>query len=142
MNINDLEVYKLSMEIGEKIWKLVNVWNYFEKNTIGNQLVRSVDSVAANLSEGFGRYHFKDKKNFSYYSRGSLYETRTWLEKAQNRALVNDADFSYFKENVNLIGKLLNGYIKSIGNIQANDTSTVNEPPANYYLDDDDIFPN
>ena len=34
MNIYDLEVYKLSMEIGEKVWKLVNGWNYFEKDTI------------------------------------------------------------------------------------------------------------
>jgi len=38
-----------------------------------------VDSIAANLSEGFGRYHYKEKKNFSYYSIGSLYETKTWI---------------------------------------------------------------
>jgi len=44
-------------------------------------LIKAVDSVAANISEGFGRYHYKEAKHFSYYSRGSLYETKTWLTK-------------------------------------------------------------
>ncbi len=67
MNIFEMDVYKLSMEIGKKVWSIVDKWNYFERDTIGKQLVRAVDSIAANLSEGFGRYHFKEKKNFSYY---------------------------------------------------------------------------
>jgi len=85
MNIEDLKVYELSMDVGEKVWNIVNEWKYFEKDTIGKQLVRAADSVAANLSEGFGRYHFKEKKHFSYYSRGSLYETKTWIVKAKNK---------------------------------------------------------
>ena len=52
-------------------------------DTIGKQLVRSADSIAANISEGFGRYHFKDSKRFYYISRGSLFETKTWLEKSK-----------------------------------------------------------
>jgi len=142
MNIYDLDVYKISMEIGEKVWKIVNGWNYFERDTIGNQLVRSADSIAANLSEGFGRYHFKDKKNFSYYSRGSLYETKTWLEKAYFRNLLNESDFSSFKETINLVGKLLNGYIKSIGNLENNSGNIANEPEEKYQTNEEDIFPN
>ena len=73
MNLEELQVYQLSMELGEKIWKIVSEWNYFSKDTIGKQLIRNSDSVAANIAEGFGRYHFKKTKNFSYYARGSLY---------------------------------------------------------------------
>jgi len=62
MNIEDLKVYELSMDVGEKIWTIGTKWGYFEKDTIGKQLVRAVDSVSANLSEGFGRYHFKKRK--------------------------------------------------------------------------------
>ena len=87
MQLDELRVYTLSMEMGEKVWNIVVGWNYFEKDTVGKQLVRAVDSVAANLSEGFGRYHYKETINFGYYSRGSLYETRTWLTKAHNRDL-------------------------------------------------------
>lgn len=76
MKLDDFRVYNLSMELGEQVWNIVSKWNYFEKDTIGKQLVKAVDSVAANLSEGFGRYHYKETKNFGYYSRGSLYETK------------------------------------------------------------------
>jgi four helix bundle protein len=115
MKLEDLQVYQLSMEIGEKVWDIVITWDYFLKDTIGKQLVRAVDSVAANLSEGFGRYHYKESKNFSYYSRGSLYETKTWLTKAYNRNLITEEEFKTFQNEINNIGIKLNNYIKSIG---------------------------
>ena len=117
MKLEELRVYQLSMEIGEKIWNIVIKWDYFTKDTIGKQLVRAVDSVAANLSEGFGRYHFKEAKNFSYYSRGSLFETKTWLTKAYTRKLINQEDFQSFQKEINNIGVKLNNYINSIGKI-------------------------
>ena len=92
MKLEELQVYQLSMDMGEQIWNIVIKWNYFEKDTVGKQLVKAGDSVAANLSEGFGRYHYREAKNFSYYSRGSLYETKTWLTKAHNRKLIDDKD--------------------------------------------------
>ena len=105
MKLEELRVYHLSMELGEKVWQKVHKWNYFERDTIGKQLVRSVDSVAANLSEGFGRFHYKEAKNFSYYSRGSLYETKTWLTKAKNRNIITEEDFTEFEKEINSIGK-------------------------------------
>lgn len=115
MKLEELQVYQLAMEIGEKIWIIVKDWNYFEKDTIGKQLVRAADSVAANLSEGFGRFHFKEAKNFSYYSRGSLFETKTWLTKANNRNLIKEEDFLKFEKEINIIEIKLNNYINSIG---------------------------
>ncbi len=82
---------------------------------MGKQLIRAIDSVAANLSEGFGRYHYKEVKNFCYYSRGSLYESKTWLNKAFNRKLIQEEDFNYFNKEINKIGVKLNNYINSIG---------------------------
>lgn len=93
----------------------VQKWDYFSKDTIGKQLVKAVDSVAANLSEGFGRYHYKETKQFGYYSGGSLYETKTWLIKAHNRKLLNDKNFETLMKEINSLGKQLNKYIKSIG---------------------------
>lgn len=115
MKPEELEVYQLSMELGERVWKIVVDWNFFLKDTIGKQLVRAVDSVAANISEGFGRFHYKDSKNFNYYSRGSLYETKTWLTKAYNRNLISEEEFKNFQNEINTIGIKLNNYIKSIG---------------------------
>jgi len=78
---------------------------------------RAVDSIAANLSEGFGRYHYKEAKNFTYYSRGSLFESRTWLSKAHNRNLVDESSFLKMKNDLDVIGKMLNSYINTLGKI-------------------------
>jgi four helix bundle protein len=88
MKLEELQVYQLSMKIVKKIWEIVVSWNYFEKETVGKQLIKAIDSVAANLSEGFGRYFYKENKQFYYYSRGSLFETKTWLRKFFNRKLI------------------------------------------------------
>lgn len=122
MKLEELQVYQLSMEIGEKVWEIVISWDYFGKpafrqgrDTIGKQLVRSADSVAANISEGFGRYHYKDSKNLNYYSRGSLYETKTWLTKAYNRKMIQEDEYQTLIGVINNLGVKLNNYIKSIG---------------------------
>ena len=115
MKLEELKVYEMSMEMGEKIWKIVIKWDYFAKDTLGKQFVKSVDSVAANISEGFGRYHFKDSRNFLYYARGSLYETQTWLEKASNRNLIPKFQYKELIDKLKDLGIKLNNYIKTIG---------------------------
>jgi len=115
MKLEELRVYQLSMDIGERVWVIVEKWNYFAKDTVGKQLVKAVDSVAANLSKGFGRFHYKETKHFGYYARGSLYETKTWLTKAHNRKLLNDNDRQSLIENIESVSVKLNNYINSIG---------------------------
>jgi four helix bundle protein len=133
-NLDDLKIYNRAMEIGEKVWLDVANWNYLEKDTIGKQLIRAVDSIAANLSEGYGRYHYKEEKNFAYYSRGSLYETKTWLTKARNRKLINDEKFLEYSNSLTILVKMLNNYIKTIG--PTPDSNTLNEPLEPYNLNE------
>jgi four helix bundle protein len=116
--LEDFRAYNLAMEVGEQVWDLVMRWGYFEKDTVGKQFVRAADSIAANLSEGLGRYHFKEIKNFGYYSRGSLFETRTWLAKALKRKLVDEEIFKKLEFQLDSIGKMLNRYINSIGDVK------------------------
>lgn len=92
--------------------------DYFAKKTVGIQLVQATDSIAANLSEGLGRFHFKEAKNFSYFSRGSLFETKTWLTKAVKRNLLTEEKYSKLIDTVEAIGKMLNAYINSIGSVK------------------------
>lgn len=113
--LDDLQVYQMSMEIAEMIWKIVEKWNYMAKETMGKQLIRASDSVAANLSEGYGRFSYNENKLFCYYSRGSLFETKTWLTKAHNRKLISDDDLKSLEEMINTTAIKLNNYIKSIG---------------------------
>ena len=58
----DLTVYKTALEIGEKVWSIVDKWDYFNKDTLGKQFVRAADSIALNIAEGYGRFFLKKIK--------------------------------------------------------------------------------
>ena len=115
MKLGELRVYELAMDIGERVWDVVAVWDYFAKDTVGKQLVKAADSVTANLSEGFGRFHYRETRQFGYYSRGSLFETRTWLNKACSRGLIAADVHAALIHDIDNIGIRLNNYIKSVG---------------------------
>lgn len=113
--LEDLEVYNLSEVISDKIWDIVMGWEYFAKDTIGKQLCRAADSISANIAEGYGRYHFKENKNFCYYSRGSILEVKSFLRKSKNRNLISEDSYSELYTELQTIHLKLNAYIKYIG---------------------------
>ena len=115
IKLEDLEVYKLAMEIAEEIWGVVNKWEAFKKYSLGNQITRSADSMGLNLAEGYGRFHFKENKNFCYYARGSAFETKTALLKAYQRKLVSEETYNALIIKMERFLYILNQYIKSIG---------------------------
>ena len=110
-----LEVYKTANDIGRRVWELVIKWDYFARDTLGKQLVRSADSIALNICEGYGRYHFKEKKLFYYYSRGSLYETHEALKKAMERNLIGISEFEALSDTISEYTSRLNAFISSVG---------------------------
>ena len=112
MKLDDLQVYQLAMDIGERVWEIVLEWNYFARDTIGKQLVKAADSVAANISEGWGRYYYKENRQFCYYIRGSLKETLTWLRKAHSRRLIDARNFESLRKDINITSVKLNNYIR------------------------------
>jgi four helix bundle protein len=132
--LEDFKAYNQAMELAESIWSIVMKWGYFEKDTVGKQFVRAADSIAANLSEGLGRYHFKETKNFGYYSRGSLFETKTWLAKSMNRKLVTPEQCATLMMQIEIIGKMVNSYINSVGSVR--------EPDEVYNTDGPALMPN
>jgi four helix bundle protein len=121
MKLEDLTIYQSAIKLGEEIWEIVSDWSDYEKKTIGMQIVRASDSIAANISEGFGRYHFKEIKQFGYYARGSLFETRTWLWKAYRRKKIDKRKYEELVRILDDLGIRLNNYIKSQGGRTGND---------------------
>ncbi len=115
MKLEDLQVYQISMKLADEVHDLILEWDNFHKFSTGTQLLDAADSVSANISEGYGRFHFKDHRNFLYFSRGSLSETKTWLTKAVNRRLITEEKYNDLINRYNALGVKLNNYIKSIG---------------------------
>ncbi|MFI5130535.1 MAG: four helix bundle protein [Chitinophagales bacterium] len=112
--LEDLEIYQLALEIGEAVLKIVSDWKFFAKKTVGGQFVEAADSIAANIGEGYGRYFYKDRKQFCYYSRGSLMETKTWAKKSLNREFISKESFDQLVEKLKTLHFKLNNYIKKL----------------------------
>jgi len=93
--LNDIDCYKKSFTLSNFVWNIVIVWEWFAKKTVGAQFTTSIDSISANLAEGFGRYSKKDKIKFYYYSYGSVKESLDWNEKAKARNLISDPQYNH-----------------------------------------------
>ena len=118
--LENLETYILAEELGEKIWIIVESWDNFSKFSLGAQIVRSADSVSANIAEGYGRYFIKENIQFCFYSRGSLLETKNWVSKAGKRNLLTKEQEQDLFLLIEKIHAKLNGYIKVLKSNQAN----------------------
>ena len=112
--LEDLEIYQLALEIGEDVWKIVDKWEYFAKKTVGGQFVEAADSIAANIAEGYGRFFYKDRKQFCYYSRGSMMETKAWAIKSSKRNLIEPKEHEVLIEKLKVLHHKLNTYIKKL----------------------------
>ncbi|MCE9540372.1 MAG: four helix bundle protein [Bacteroidetes bacterium] len=113
--LEDLDVYNLSNEIADEIWNIVINWGFLAQDTLGKQIIRSSDSIAANIAEGYGRYFYKENRQFCFYSRGSILETKTWIKKAKNRNLINQEQYEQLFSKLEVVHMKLNGYMKFIG---------------------------
>lgn len=56
LQLNDIDCYKRALKLSNYLWEIVIKWDYFAKNTVGTQFSTAIDSVSANIAEGFGRY--------------------------------------------------------------------------------------
>jgi len=115
LQFEDLRVFQLAEKLCDDIWNIVTSWEYFEKNSVGMQLVKAADSIGANIAEGAGRGTHKDNKRFIRISRGSLDETKYWLRRAINRGLIHDKQNAFLREMIDELGPSLNAYLNSIG---------------------------
>ena len=109
----ELPVYKTCRAFRKKVSDLVR--KYFprsEEYLLKAQVLDSSRSVTANISEGFGRYHYQENIQFCRQSRGSLSETMDHMITAYDdtyitREILQDVNRDYEK-----CLKELNGYIK------------------------------
>lgn len=102
----------MAFRLSNIAWDIVAKWNYFEKDTVGKQFVRAVDSISANIAEGFGRYSKKDKICFYRYSYGSIKESLDWNEKAKVRKLISKEQYDHILKELKSLPREVNHLIK------------------------------
>ncbi len=111
--VYELDVYRLAEELSDLVWDAYDGWTPKAQHTLGYQIIRATDSIAANLAEGYGRYTPPDRKKSYLYARGSFEETKAWLRKAIRRNIISAGDVPKYKVLIDALGPKLNAFIKS-----------------------------
>ncbi len=114
IDLADLEVYRLARELSRLAWKVYEPLDWNDRKIMGNQFIESIDSVGANIAEGYRRYHRLDKIKFYYNSRGSLSEAiGHWLELLLERKKLHQAAASQMKNIASRLSLKLENFIAS-----------------------------
>lgn len=111
-NLADLRIYKLSCEIWDMIRDIYKNMNWEYKKNIWDQIIRSSDSIAANIAEWCWRYHYMDSIRFYYNSRWSLYETKHRIDLLFKRQLITQELYNDINSKLSELIIKLNSFIE------------------------------
>jgi four helix bundle protein len=112
-SFEDMPVWQKGMNLAEQVFSITERLPKKEDYGLTSQIRRSALSVPANVAEGFGRKHTKDKLNFYYDSRGSLAETKNHLIYGLRVGYFKESEFSSLEQLIEAIWKELNKLIGS-----------------------------
>jgi four helix bundle protein len=109
--LDTLEVYIMAKIFRKEVIKTANIFPKEEKFLLTAQIKDSVRSITANISEGYGRFHYQEAIQFCRISRGSLMETTDHLSSALDEEYITGERYNELKQQSEHLLKMLNGYI-------------------------------
>ncbi len=92
-----------------------------ERYALTDQLRRAVVSIPSNIAEGSGRASNKDYAHFLSIARGSLYETLTQLQIAQDLGYLDEYDSC--NDLAQEVGRMLTSLMKKYDSIRSSSAS-------------------
>lgn len=119
----DLIVWQEARKLSKNIAELLKRPPFCKDLVLVDQIKRSSRSIGSNIAEGFGRYTYRDYRQFVMIARGSLTETQNHLYTALDLKYITDEEFHQLYDLTVKIYKLLNGLITHLKNAQANSTN-------------------
>jgi four helix bundle protein len=135
-----LQIWKDSLQLAVDICKnVIPLFPIDEKYALATQIRRSVQSIPANIAEGYGRYYYQEGIRYCYIARGSLEETKTHLILAYQLGYLPEKNFLFLRQRMDSIRRQINGYISHLKNSKRGFNepgSNIREPSALYVIDD------
>lgn len=115
-SFENLEVYKEARILVKEIYLLQNKFPKEEKYALGDQIRRSSTSITSNIAEGCGRNSLKEKIHFIEIAFGSLTESFSQLQNAQDLEYIKEEDIDNLRPNFNKVAAYLSGLKRSYEN--------------------------
>ncbi len=113
LKASQLWIVETAGSLSDLVRQFTRFWSKDSYRTIGQQLVRSADSVGANIVEGYGREYPRDSLRFYFIARGSLEETIYWLDRCDRAHLIPKSSCRQLIARYQLLSKALNNFIRT-----------------------------
>ena len=123
-DFKDLDAWKLARTLRIFIYTLVKKLPVEERFALNSQLRRAVQSIGANIAEGFGRYSYQENIQFCRQARGSAFEVRDHLVTAVDAKFISEAEYTEADSLAQRVIQVLNGYIRATAKRQADSRRT------------------
>ncbi|QLG45332.1 four helix bundle protein [Costertonia aggregata] len=107
----DLECWKKGTRLRREIAITIKQYPDYEKYGIVSQMRRSSRSITHNISEGYGRYHYKENVQFCRTARGSIYELLDQIIVSKDEGYIDLKRYEELRLMITDCTKVLNGYI-------------------------------
>jgi len=107
----DLKIWQKGYGLLLYVNELICDFPDYEKFALTVQIVKSTNSIIANIAESHGRFHFLDKIKSLYIARGELEETLSHIEVAFGLKYINDIKYKHITSEYEDLNKSLNSYI-------------------------------
>ena len=111
-DFTDLIAWQKNHQVVLLVYKLTRNFPKDELFGLTSQIRRSASSITANIAEGFGRYHYRDKARFYHMARGSNTETQNHLILARDLKYLTDDQYEDLTSRLIEGHRLINGLIK------------------------------
>lgn len=109
-----LEVYQVARQLVRDVYQLQNKFPIEERYALGDQVRRSSTSITSNIAEGSGRKSLKEKIHFIEIAFGSMTESFSQLQNAQDLGYIQESDVETLRPQYNHMAALLSLLRKSL----------------------------
>ena len=114
-SFEDLEVWQKAVDFAVSVIDIAEIMNTSRNHyRLLEQLESAATSIAANIAEGKGRNSKKEFIQYLYISRGSLFETITFLTIFHKKNWISSSNLNDLRMVGDTIGKQLSSLINSI----------------------------
>lgn len=110
--VDELPVYRSIVEFSDAVTALLTAPELRKNFNLRNQIADAVDSIAANMDEGFEQGTDRGFARYVTISKGSLGETLGHLRRAHRKGYISQEDLAGRVTMGEALGRMLGGFIK------------------------------
>lgn len=108
-SFESLGVYCKARLLVKEVYKVQQTFPREERFALGDQIRRSITSVTSNIAEGSGRDSIKEKIHFIEIAYGSLMESFSQLQNAQDLNYINEQMVEGLRPHFEEVARMLSG---------------------------------